>query len=46
LPKDQQAILEIFKPGQRPGGMLIDVAPGMDGQATTTGGTLATQGLY
>ena len=46
LPKDQQAILEIFKPGQRPGGVLIDVAPGMDGQATTTGGTLATQGLY
>jgi hypothetical protein len=25
---------------------LIDVAPGMDGQATTTGGTLTTQGLY
>jgi penicillin-binding protein 1A len=46
LPKDQQAILEIFKPGQRPGGVLIDVAPGMDGQATTTDGTLATQGLY
>jgi len=46
LPKDPQAILEIFKPGQWPGGVLIDVAPRMDGQATTTGGTLATQGLY
>ena len=46
LLKDQQAILEIFKPGQRPGGVLIDVTSGMDGQATTTGGTLATQGLY
>jgi len=46
LPKDPQAILEIFKPGQWPGGVLIDVAPRMDGQAKTTGGTLATQGLY
>jgi hypothetical protein len=26
--------------------VLIDVAPRMDGQATTAGGTLATQGLY
>jgi penicillin-binding protein 1A len=46
LPKDQQAILEIFKPGQRPGGVLIDVAPGMNGEASSTGQTIPTQEIY
>jgi penicillin-binding protein 1A len=46
LPKDQQAILEIFKPGQRPGGVLIDVAPGMTGEASSTGQTIPTQEIY
>jgi len=46
LPKDQQAILEIFKPGQRPGGVLIDMAPGMSGEASSTGQTITTQEIY
>ena len=46
LPKDKGAILEIFKPGQRPGGTLIDVAPVPGKKNTTPDGGLATQGLY
>ena len=46
LPKDKQAILEIFKPGQRPGGALIDVAPGVGKKTKAPKGGLATQGLY
>ena len=46
LPMDQQAILEIFKPGQRPGGVLIDMAPGMSGEASSTGQTITTQEIY
>ncbi len=46
LPKDKAAILEIFKPGQRPGGALIDVAPGLGNKSMAPNGGLATQGLY
>ena len=46
LPKDKEAILEIFKPGQRPGGVLIDVAPGMDKKTKAPNRGLALQGLY
>ena len=46
LPKDKAAILEIFKPGQRPGGALIDVAPGLSNKTMAPNGGLATQGLY
>ena len=46
LPKDEAAILEIFKPGQRPGGVLIDVAPAAGKKNKARRGSLATQGLY
>ena len=46
LPKDEAAILEIFKPGQRPGGVLIDVAPASGKKHKARRGSLATQGLY
>jgi len=37
----------VFKPGQRPGGALIDVPQsGIDNGGTVTGGALTTQGLY
>ncbi len=44
--KNKQAILEIFKPGQRPGGTLIDVAPGINRKIKAPNGTLTIQGLY
>ena len=44
--KNKEAILEIFKPGQRPGGKLIDVAPGMNMKIKAPNRTLAIQGLY
>ena len=44
---DKNAIMEVFKPTQRPGGVLID-APGAKGTSTapSAGRGLATQGLY
>ena len=44
--KNKKAILEIFKPGQRPGGKLIDVAPDINGKIRAPNGVLAIQGLY
>ena len=44
--KNKEAILEIFKPGQRPGGKLIDLAPSVKGKTKAPNGTLAIQGLY
>ena len=47
LPGDKNAIVEVFKPGQRPGGALIDVPQAAtDSGGTVTGGALTTQGLY
>ena len=47
LPSDKNAIIEVFKPDQRPGGALIDVPQsGIDNGGTVTGGALTTQGLY
>ena len=45
-PKDKHAILEIFKPGQRPGGVLIDVVSSTDKKIKPPNGSLSTQGLY
>ena len=42
LPTHEKAILEVFKPGQRPGGDLIDVP----GSARVTDGDGVTQGLF
>ena len=44
--KDKAAILEIFKPGQRPGGALIDVVSGLGKKTKAPKRSLATQGLY
>ncbi|MDC1383309.1 penicillin-binding protein 1A [Candidatus Puniceispirillum sp.] len=44
--KNKKAILETFKPGQRPGGKLIDVAPGMNMKIRAPNRTLTIQGLY
>ena len=47
LPGDKNAIVEVFKPGQRPGGALIDVPQAAtESGGTVTGGALTTQGLY
>jgi penicillin-binding protein 1A len=47
LPGDENAIIEVFKPGQRPGGVLIDVPRSADDTGSTvTGGALTTQGLF
>jgi penicillin-binding protein 1A len=47
LPGDKNAIVEVFKPDQRPGGALIDVPQAATGSGgTATGGALTTQGLY
>ena len=47
LPGDKNAIVEVFKPGQRPGGALIDEPQAAtDSGGTVTGGALTTQGLY
>ena len=46
LPREKGAILEIFKPGQRPGGALIDVAPGPGKKTVAPNGGLTTQGLF
>ena len=45
-PKDSQSVMEIFKPGQRPGGKLIDGASGINRNIRAPNGTLVTQGLY
>ena len=45
-PKDSQAVLEIFKPGQRPGGKLIDGMAGINRGTSARNGPLVTQGLY
>jgi penicillin-binding protein 1A len=47
LPGDKNAIIEVFKPDQRPGGALIDVPQSKDNsRGVVTGGALTTQGLY
>ena len=43
LQSDPNAVLEVFKPGQRPGGVLIDVP---SGTAAPAANRLTTQGLY
>ncbi len=44
LPTHEKAILEVFKPGQRPGGQLIDAPSGVN--ANRSGNGLATQELF
>ena len=48
LPTNKNAIIEVFKPGQRPGGELIDVPISSAGSKTgaATARSLTTQGLY
>jgi len=44
LPNDPRAIMEVFKPGQRPGGDLIDVPGALDGAGSN--GVVSTPGLF
>jgi len=47
LPSDKNAIIEVFKPDQRPGGELIDVPQSLSADNEVPGGgALTTQGLY
>ncbi len=47
LPTDPNAILEVFKPGQRPGGVLIDMPNGTAAlPAVPARNSLTTQGIY
>jgi penicillin-binding protein 1A len=47
LPSDKNAIIEVFKPDQRPGGELIDVPQSLSADTEVPGGgALTTQGLY
>jgi len=44
LPNDPGAIMEVFKPGQRPGGDLIDVPGALDSAGSN--GVVSTPGLF
>jgi penicillin-binding protein 1A len=47
LQSDPNAVLEVFKPGQRPGGVLIDMPSGAPSAASVPlGNSLTTQGIY